>query len=213
MVTQKVTRVPSRALDDFTRKVLEKGGLSREHAAIVADNLGQANLRGVDTHGVGLLSNYYRRLVSGGINPEPNVRVVKESPAALLVDGDAGPGQVATHFAMRKAIEKARASGVGWAQVMNSNHHGALAYFSLMAAEEDMIGITVTGAFPSMAPWGGKVRMLGNNPMAIAAPVEGERPLVLDMAMSVRAQGQLRLAEERGVPLDEGQALDADGVP
>ncbi len=210
---QKVTYIPWKALDEFQRRVLEKGGLSREHARIVSDNLTQANLRGVDTHGSGLLPNYYRRLKEGGINPEANVRIVKESPAVVIVDGDAGPGQVATQFAMQKAIEKARVCGIGWAEVVNSNHHGALAYYSLMAAEQDMIGITFTGAYPSIAPWGGKQRLIGNNPLAIAAPVDGEKPLVLDMAMSVRANGQLRLAQERGTPLGEGQALDKDGNP
>jgi ureidoglycolate dehydrogenase (NAD+) len=205
--------VPWQTLDGFMRGVFESRSMSTENARLLADTLTQANLRGVDTHGAGLLPNYYERLKGGGINPRPEIKVVKESPSALLIDADAGPGQIATIFAMRKAISKARETGIGWGQVFNSNHHGALAYYALMAANEGMLGITTTGTGPSIAPWGGKVAKIGNNPLAIAAPAKGRSPVVLDMACSVRAQGQLRLAAEKGTPLPEGLSLDRDGNP
>jgi LDH2 family malate/lactate/ureidoglycolate dehydrogenase len=205
--------VPWQTLDGFMRGVFESCGMSTENARLLADTLTQANLRGVDTHGAGLLPNYYERLKGGGVNPRPDIKVVKESPAAFLMDADAGPGQIATIFAMRKAISKARETGIGWGQVFNSNHHGALAYYALMAANEGMLGITTTGTGPSIAPWGGKVAKIGNNPLAIAAPAKGRSPVVLDMACSVRAQGQLRLAAEKGTPLPEGLSLDQEGNP
>ena len=213
MITQEVMRVSWKALEEYAFKVLRQAGLSEEQARIVADTLTQANLRGVDTHNVGLLPSYWQQLKDGSINPRPTVRVVKESSAALLVDGDGGPGQVASVFAMEKAIDKAREVGIGWAQVFNSNHHGALAYYAIMAAREDMVGIVTTNTGPSMAPWGGRAQVIGNNPLAIAAPVKGRLPLVLDIAMSVKAGGQLRLAQEQGTLLPEGMAIDKEGNP
>jgi LDH2 family malate/lactate/ureidoglycolate dehydrogenase len=213
MTTAADVRVPWRKLHEFDLGVGVAAGLSKEHALIVADSLIQADLRGVDTHGSGLLPGYWAQFKRGSYNIEPNVHIVKESPAAALIDADRAPGQVASVFAMKVAMQKARQAGVGWTEVFNSTHHGALAYYAIMAADNDMVGIVTTNAGPSVAPYGGRARVIGNNPLAIAAPVKGMKPLVLDMAMSIKAQGQLRLAEEKGTLLPEGLAMDKDGHP
>lgn len=206
-------RVPWPHLEAFMHSMLRSAGLSDEHAHITAGALVNADRRGIDGHGIRLFPIYYRRIVAGGINAKPEIRVVHESPAAAVIDADSGPGQVACVIGIRKAIELARVSGVGWVQVRHSNHPSALGYYPLQAAEQNLLGLAFSNASVSISPWGGRKRTLGNNPMAIAAPVEGRRPLVYDIACSVAAQSQVRMAQEEGVQLPEGLAIDENGNP
>lgn len=210
---EKELRFGAEDLDRFTAQVLERLGLPPEDARAAAEVLGQANLRGVDTHGTGLLPAYVQRIRSGMVNPRPNMRVLRETAAALVVDADGALGQVSSRWAMELAIAKAREAGVAWVNVVNSNHHGALAFYALMAAQQDMLGLVTTTTSANTAPWGGKEPVVGNNPLAVAAPAGRHRPLVLDMAMSLFANGKVRLALDRGQPLPEGLAMDPEGEP
>ncbi len=205
---------PADVLRDFTQRAFERAGVPAEDASIVTDNLIEANLRGVDTHGITrLLKIYIQRLRAGIVNARPNVRLASESPSAIVVDGDNGLGAVVAAWAMREAIRRARQTGACWAGVRNSNHFGATAYFTLMAAREDLVGIGMTNGPASMAPWGGTKAYLSTNPISIAVPAEGE-PVVMDMATSVAARGHILLAATRGDrTIPEGWALDKDGRP
>ena len=210
-LAQQETRVPYEALDDFTRRVLEHLGMPPADAATVTEVLSQTNLRGVETHGTDMLPIYVGRLRHGIINPTPKMTVVKETAAAALIDGDKGAGQVTSVFAMNTAIGKARQTAIGWVNVRNSNHQGALAYYSLMAAREGMIGIATSTTTTVMAPWGSREAIASNAPMAYALPSARYETPVLDMASSVHAFGKVRLAQERNVALPEGMAVDAEG--
>lgn len=209
--TRQETRLPYKALDEFTYGVLVRLGVPPEDARITADALSQANLRGVDSHGIDLLPMYVERLRSGMVKPQPRVRVVKETPAMALIDGDRGLGQVTAVFGMKLAIEKARQVGIGWINVFNSSHQGALAYYALMAVKKDMIGMTTSTTSRTTSPWGSRERISPNSPVAFAVPTRNYKTLVLDMATSVRANGIVRLAKERNIPLPEGLAIDIQG--
>jgi LDH2 family malate/lactate/ureidoglycolate dehydrogenase len=193
--------------------ILEKAGLPPGDAANAADCLVQADLRGVDTHGVIHLPMYVRRIKLGLTNPHPRLVILRETAATALLDGDHGLGQVVALRAMEQAIALAERSGVGLVGVRNSTHFGMAAYFAMMALEWDMIGLVVNSGRAAMPPWGGSEARIGNNPIAIAVPASQERPIVLDMAMSVSARGKIKRALRQGGPIPADWATDRFGQP
>jgi LDH2 family malate/lactate/ureidoglycolate dehydrogenase len=213
-VEEQAKLYPVEMLRDFTRRAFTKAGVPDEDAEVVTDNLIEANLRGVDTHGITrLLLIYVKRLRAGIVNARPDIRIVSESPAAITVDGDNGLGAVVGAWAMREAIRRGGEAGACWAGVRHSNHFGATAYFTLMAARQDMVGIGMTNGPAAMAPWGGSKAYMSTNPISFAVPAEGE-PVVFDMATSVAARGHILLAATKGQQtIPEGWALDKEGRP
>jgi LDH2 family malate/lactate/ureidoglycolate dehydrogenase len=207
------TLVQVAPLRRFCAAAFERVGVLAEDAALVADTLVEADLRGVHSHGVWWLSIYTQRLRQGGLNPRPEIRVLHETPALALFDADRGMGQIAGVAAMRSAIRKAETCGVGVAAVRNSNHFGAAAYYALLAAQESQIGFAVSDAEPTMAPWGGTKAVVGNNPMAYAIPTADQLTIVLDMAQSVVAWGKIFLAAQRGENIPSTWALNEAGEP
>jgi len=147
------------------------------------------------------------------MNPRPNIRVEKETAATVLIDGDRALGPVVTTVAMRRAIDKARGAGIGWAVIRNTTHQGAMAYYALMAVDAGMAGIAIVCSPPNMAPFGARAAGVHNSPISIAVPAGRHRPLCVDMATSVAAGGKLSLARDKGIPLPPGWALDEVGRP
>ena len=206
-------RIPAGELQEFTKGVFVAAGVPSEDAALEAEVLVWANLRGVDSHGVLRIPWYVDLLAKGDMNARPNIRVERETAATALIDGDHALGPVVTTVAMRRAIDKARTAGIGWAVIRNTTHQGAMAYYALMAAEAGMAGIAIVCSPPNMAPFGARVPGLHNSPISIAVPAGRHRPLCLDMATSVAAGGKLSLARDKGIPLPPGWALDETGAP
>ena len=180
-------RIPAGELQEFTKGVFVAAGVPSEDAALEAEVLVWANLRGVDSHGVLRIPWYVDLLAKGDMNARPNIRVERETAATALIDGDRALGPVVTTVAMRRAIDKARTAGIGWAVIRNTTHQGAMAYYALMAAEAGMAGIAIVCSPPNMAPFGARVAGLHNSPISIAVPAGRHRPLCLDMATSVAA--------------------------
>jgi LDH2 family malate/lactate/ureidoglycolate dehydrogenase len=205
--------VASEPLTEFTREVFVRAGFSREDAALQAEVLVWANLRGVDSHGVLRIPVYLDFIDKGWMKPRAKIQIEKETPATLLVEADCAPGPVVTTFAMTRVIEKARAVGIGWGLIRNTTHQGAMAYYSLLAAEAGLAGLAIVCSPPNMAPYGAKAAGLHNSPITIAVPARQHRPLVLDMATSVAAGGKLPLAVDKGIPIPLGWALTRDGEP
>jgi L-2-hydroxycarboxylate dehydrogenase (NAD+) len=168
-------RFPREELHRLIQAIFERCGMAAADADVLADQLVMADLRGIHSHGVMRVPLYVGKLNGGGIDPRGRPRVVKEAPAALVIDGGNNMGQVAGAFAMQAAIERARTTGVAVAAVGNSNHCGAMEYYVRMAIEADMIGIATTNALPTMAPWGGIDKLVGLNPIGIGIPA-GEEP-------------------------------------
>jgi LDH2 family malate/lactate/ureidoglycolate dehydrogenase len=202
-----------KSLQAFTTQVFVAAGLPPQDAAIEAEVLIWANLRGIDSHGVLRIPSYVSSIERGGMNPRPNIQVVQDTPAMSLIDADWAFGPVVTTFAMERAIAKARTVGIGWILIRNTTHQGAIGYYALMAAKEGLAGIAVVCSPPNMAPYAARAPGVHNSPIAIAVPGDRHRPLILDMATSVAAGGKVSLAIDKGVEIPEGWAVDKEGRP
>jgi L-2-hydroxycarboxylate dehydrogenase (NAD+) len=200
-------------LHSFAINIFKKIGCSPEDAAIAADVLLSADLRGVDSHGLARLSGYVRLWEKGRINSTPDIKVEHETPSTATINGDSGLGLVVGPFAMKKAIEKAKACGTGWVAVKNSNHFGIAGFHAMMALEHDMIGIALTNASPLVAPTFSTQRMLGTNPIAIAIPALTEPAFVLDMATTTAANGKLETLQRKQQLAPLGWIQDKSGFP
>lgn len=206
-------KVSHEVLLGFCKACFEKVGMPAADAALVADNLVFASLRGVDSHGVLRLRNYVDRMRAGGTNPTAKPTVVTEGPTHVLLDAHHGAGSLAATDAMHRVIAKAREAGMAFGGVRNSNHYGAAAYYSMMALEHGMIGISMTNATPTMAPTGGRQGIVGNNPICVAVPTGRHPALVLDMASGQVAKGKIMLAAQEGRKIPLTWALDEHGHP
>ncbi len=193
--------------------IFEALGVPADDARQVAGGLIWADLRGIDSHGMIRLSSYVRRLDQGVVNPKPDMKITRETPAAAVIDADFAHGQLALSFGMEKAMEKAREVGVGWVIVGKSTHSGAVGYYSRMAAEAGMIGIHMGTSQPNMAYHGARVGGVATSPIAISVPRAGGRIISLDMATAIAGVGKLMHHKATNTPLGEGWALDADGNP
>jgi LDH2 family malate/lactate/ureidoglycolate dehydrogenase len=203
--------VPESTLRHFTHRVFLAMGCSDEHAHLATDVLLQADLRGVDSHGVARLIGYVRLWEKQRINTSPDIKIVHETPTTATVDGDAGLGLVVAPYAMQVAMQKAVQYGSGWVAVRNSNHFGIAGYHALKAVEQDMIGIAMTNASPLVAPTYSTERLLGTNPICYAFPAGKYSPVVVDMATSAAANGKLEIAQRAGQQVPEGWIQDAEG--
>jgi len=197
----------------FCQDVFERAGLSAEDAFRVADALIDADLRGVSTHGLVRFPIYVTRLRMGLVNAKPRMQMVRAKGATIVLDGDNGFGQVIGAAGMRYAVGLAREYGVGLCAIRQGTHLGALAYIAAMAVPHQMIGITLTITNSVIAPWGGVVPKLGNNPLAVAVPAGNRPPIIFDMACSQVARGNLILASKMKKTIPPGWALDARGRP
>ena len=210
---ENAVRLDAGELEYFSTALFVACGVDSEGARLTARSLVWADLRGVYSHGVVRLQpNYLKALQEGAVNPEPSVQTLFDGPAFAVLDGDQGLGQIAADRAIRAAIEKARACGIGLACVRNSRHFGAAAYWPMLAAEAGMIGFACSnGGAVNTAPFGGARSAMGNNPHAWVIPAGEDRPVVLDMATGVAAMGKVAMARLHGTPLPSGWCLDADG--
>ena len=200
-------------LREFATDIFRGHGLSAEDALVVAGCLVQANLRGVDSHGVSRIPVYAERLRRKLVEPRPVIRIERVATAAATVDGGGGMGFLVATRAMAEAVAIATDHGIGLASAHHSTHFGAAATYVLQAIEKKFMSLVFTNASPAMPVWGGRVPFLGSSPFAAGAPGGKLGPFVLDMATTVTARGKLRLAGQRGEPIPEGLALDADGRP
>ena len=198
----------------FASAALQKAGVAAKDADLTANLLVLADLRGMDSHGVARLAEYYvDRIRDGRVNPEPTITVTRGGTSTATVDGGAGLGFVVGDRAMREAIVMAEDTGSGWVSVRNSTHFGMTACYALMALEHDMIGFSFTTSGALAAVPGGSGRRIGINAMSIAAPGGQHGPYVLDMASSVTAMGKIEVALREGKPLPVGWAVDHAGKP
>ncbi|MEW6333709.1 MAG: Ldh family oxidoreductase [Thermodesulfobacteriota bacterium] len=205
---------PAARLAAFGASALTALGLPEPDAALCAARMVDADLRGVDTHGIFRLNHYSQRIKAGGVNLRPQVHTVRENAVTALVDGDNGMGHLVMQFATELAIRKAAESGLAWVGTFNGNHAGAGAVYSTMPLAHDMIGMYMTVANANhMAPWGGVELILGTNPVSFAIPAGEEPPVVLDMATTVSSYGKVKLAAQKGESIPVGWMIDRKGQP
>ncbi len=201
------------SLRSFTVAAFERMGVSHENAVITADVLIASDRRGIASHGVARLARYINGIKSGSIDPKAEPTILKETPTTLLVDGNAGLGQVVSVKTMSRVIEKAKDMGLAAAVIRNSNHYGIAGYCAMMALNHDLIGVSSTNSAPLVLPTFGKDAVLGTNPIAVAVPTDKERPFVLDMATSTVPRGKLEVYNRLGKPIPTSWATDETGAP
>ena len=182
-------------------------------AALVAEVLVEADLRGVDSHGVTRLGGYLEMIDAGHIRPRPNVTVERESGATALLDGDSGIGIIAARQAMDRAIALSDESGIACVSLRNVSHTGLLGWYTMRAARQGLIGIAMNNGPCMTPPFGGIEPVAATNPISIAAPSGGPHPVALDMATTTVAAGKIRLARKLGQSIPADWGLDRDGQP
>lgn len=199
-------------LERFMKDALVCFGVPEPDAEIVTDVLIASDKRGIDSHGIGRLKPIYLDRIDWGIlNPITKIDIVKETETTAVLDGNNGMGHVVSKKAMQMAIDKAKQYGMGMTTVRNSTHYGIAGYYSLMAVEAGMIGITGTNARPSIAPTFSVENMLGTNPLTIGFPTDEEFPFVLDCATSVSQRGKIESYSRAGKELPPGWVIDVNG--
>lgn len=200
-------------LEATVSAVFTSAGFDPADATRIATALVDAELRGVNSHGVLLVPMYVERLNAGGVTRERELDILHDAGAALVADARGGMGQLSSPQAMGLAIERAGRYGIGLVSVRNAHHFGAASRWAMQAADAACLGIAMSNTTPLMPAPGGAERIVGNNPLAIAVPTEAGPEIVLDMALSAVALGKIRLAASAGRPIPDTWATDADGVP
>ncbi len=201
-----------RSVAAFGARVVRAAGARPRDAEKILHLLVEANLQGVDSHGVARLPFYVRRMAKGLINPRPRPRVVRARGACTLLDADNGLGVLVGQQAMDRAVRQARRFGLATVVVRDSNHYGAAGIHCQRAAASGLIGLSTSNGEACLPPWGGRRPFFSNNPFALAAPAR-RFPVVVDFATSVATRGTLMLARQTGTPIPDGWALDAEGRP
>jgi L-2-hydroxycarboxylate dehydrogenase (NAD+) len=211
-MSEQSVKVPVNTLVEFMMDALSAMGISDDDARIIADVIITSDLWGVRSHGIAHLKMYHERIKNGLQLPATHWRVVKDAQATAVIDGGNGMGMVVGYHAMKLAIKKARAYGVGAVAVRNSSHYGVAGYYPLMAVKEGMVGLSVTNAHPSTAPTFGVKPMLGTNPIAVAAPTDEPFPYMYDAATAIVPRGKIEVAARANKPIPGGWVINKDGV-
>jgi L-2-hydroxycarboxylate dehydrogenase (NAD+) len=200
-------------MERFIVDVFEGAGVPDADARTCADVLITANKRGIDSHGVGRLKTlYYDRIVRDKVQQSvTKIEVVRDNMATAVVDGHHGMGMVISKRCMELAIEKAKMYGLGMIAARNSTHFGIAAYYSMMACDAGMIGLTGTNARPSIAPTFGVENMLGTNPLVFAMPTDEDFVFANDYATSIAQRGKIEQYAREGKPCPPGWVIDHEG--
>ena len=203
------------SIDELTRfatALLIRAGAPATHGQIVAQSLVDSDIEGLPSHGLMLLPMYLDRMTSGSVAPAAEGRIVSDTGAQIVLDGENGFGQVIGIRATDLAIERALRHGLAAVAVRDTFHFGAAGRFAKTMALRGCIGIVMANTRPLLPAPGGIERVVGNNPIAIAVPTQ-QHPIVLDLALSAGAMGKIRLAESKHETIPAGWALNAEGLP
>ena len=198
----------------FMTQTFTAVGVPPEDAKVCAAVLIESDKRGIDSHGVARLKPIYIDRIQEKLqNPVTQFDIVRQGPTTAVVDGHNGMGQVVGVKSMELAIEKAKQYGMGMVAVRNSNHYGIAGYYTMMAADAGMIGITGTNARPSIAPTFGVENIMGTNPLTIGLPTDEDFPFVIDCATSISQRGKVEHYARIDKKLPEGWVIDNQGLP
>lgn len=206
--------IQTEPLTRFATDIFVAGGATTEDAQTTADHLVLANLKGHDSHGVGMIPSYVHALRQNNLNVRAHAKIVREQGAVVLVDGQCGLGQVVAKEAMDIAIARVRIHGLASVGLQNAHHIGRIGTYGEQCAAAGFVSIhfvNVVGHGPIVAPFGGREARLQTNPFCCAVPRPGKLPIILDMATSVIAAGKVRVAYNAGYLVPEGSLIDAEG--
>jgi uncharacterized oxidoreductase len=203
-------------LERFAQALFQAGGVPADEAVVVARSLVSANLAGHDSHGIIRVPQYLTALASGAMKVGVPLSIRNQAAAVLACDGQWGLGQVQAHRLLERLVPVARSAGVAAGTLCQCGHIGRLGEYGEAAAEQGLaLFATVNnhGFGRAVAPPGGVAGRIGTNPICLAVPGEQGEPIVLDIGTSVCAEGKVRVAFNKGVPVPEGWLLDAAGQP
>lgn len=204
--------VPHSTMRSYGYALFEAAGLPADQSRIVTDHLVDANLTGHDSHGIIRIPGYIRSIAAGNIVPVGDLKVVRETPASVVIDGEGGQGIVICTRAMEMAVERAKKTTFGAVAVHQCSHIGRLGAYPPMAAEQDCIGILLlNGGSRFTVPFGGTSRRLPPNPISMAVPSQNGPAMMLDITTSMAAGGKVEVAAARGQLLPPGWLIDNDG--
>lgn len=203
------------ALVRAIKAVIAAGGSSDLEAAQVASSLVESNLRGHDSHGIGMVPRYVQAILDGGLRANQHARTTLDAGSLLGIEGNRGYGQMIGDEAMRLAIARARENGTCVMMLANSHHLGRIGQFAEMATTAGLVSLHFVNVLsrPIVGPWGGADARFGTNPCSIGIPLPGEPPFILDFATSAVAQGKLRVAHNKGEAVKPGLLIDNEGRP
>lgn len=200
-----------KSLERFCCDAFEKMGFTKEDAAQITDVLLLADLYGVRSHGTQRLYRYHKHMQNGCIKVDAKPEIVFETPVSAVIDGHAGMGQIISAYAMNLAIEKAKKAGMAFVSVRNSNHYGIAGYYTKMACDAGMIGLSTTNSESILVHTGSKKAILGSNPIAFAVPAD-PIPFWFDAATTVVPRGKIEVYHKENKELDSGWAVDNTGA-
>jgi uncharacterized oxidoreductase len=208
--------IKSPELARFVTEIFVRAGATRVVAAEVAEHLVEANLKGHDSHGVGMIPAYIRNIRAGHLDVHAHAQVARNSGAVILVDGQFGFGQVVGREATDIAIERVKKTGVACIGLRNAHHLGRIGAYGERCGQAGLASVhfvNVVGNEPQVSPWGGRERRMTTNPFCCTIPRDGDAPVVLDMATSAIALGKVRVAHFKGEKVEDGALVDAQGEP
>jgi LDH2 family malate/lactate/ureidoglycolate dehydrogenase len=207
--------ITAQQAEEFITRVYVGLGMPSADAKIIAELMVTADLSGADGHGIFRLPQYSKRIVEGGINLHPQMKLLKDAPSIALLHGDNAMGHLIMHRCTELAIEKAKKNGIGWVGCCYGNHAGAGSMYTNLVAEAGLVGMYLAvGSANHMAPWGGIDMLLSTNPIAISVPMgAGKPPVLLDMATTVAAYGKVKMKAQQGEEMPVGWMIDKQGQP
>ena len=213
-VSNEMINIAKDKLAEQLRAVFEAWQMHAEHIPVCIEQMLEADLMGIDSHGVGMLPNYEQNRLSGALIVNPQVVIERDIAAVAMIDAGHGMGHIAATRGMQLAIEKAKKFGIALVSVRQSNHYGAAGVYSNMARRAGLIGMSTTGTTQrAVVPTLGREPRYSTNPIAFAAPGAQSNGFSLDMATSTVAVGKIKIAqrEEKSIPV--GWAVDSSGAP
>ena len=207
------TVLQPREVEQLISAALERSNTSTTNAASVARALLGAELTGQGGHGLRRVGSYAAQAACGKVDGHAVAELVEKRPGAALVDAANGFAYPALDVALEWLPDAAFRQGIAIAGITRSHHCGVAGTIVEALAEKGVAGLLFANTPAAMAPWGGRKAIYGTNPIAFAAPLPDGDPITVDISLSRVARGKIMAARQKGEPIPEGWAFDADGQP
>ena len=197
----------------LVKGILECGGFSEEKAAVIAKVIAHSDFTGVYSHGLSRLTRYLRQIEAGSLNPNSELKKIKDEGAVMVFDGDNGSGIYNLDCVYGEALERAREFGISIAVGRRNANIGCGSYYGWRAASDNVMCIAGCNTYAFTSPYGGADRLIGTNPIICALPADKEYPMVLDISTTCVAMGKIQAFEREGKEIPSSWAKDYDGNP
>ena len=206
-------RITLDRLHGLAVRALVAAGTSEANAEAVARALVAAEADGQAGHGLSRLASYADQVRTGKVDGRAEPAVDRRAAAAVVADARRGFAYPAIAAGLDVAGQAAREAGAAVLAVANSHHFGMAGYHVETAAERGLVALAFGNSPAAIPPWGGRRALFGTNPVAFACPRRDTAPLVIDLSLSKVARGKIMVAAQKGEPIPEGWAVDAEGRP